>query len=68
VSAIANVEPQLLLELAGNSTRESAAGTQARIVAIRDRTRSAASTIAALKGELADRLPGYPTDVRSPLS
>ena len=68
VSAIANIEPRLLLELAGNFARDEASATQERIVAIRDRTRISTSAIAAMKRELADRLPGYPTHMRAPLS
>ena len=68
VSAIANIEPRLLLELAATFSDDAAAGLQGQIVAIRDRTRAATSAIAAMKHELADRLPGYPTHMRSPLS
>ena len=68
VSAIANIEPSLLLELAQCFALEPASALQARIVAIRERTREATSTIAAMKGELAASLPGYPVHTRSPLS
>lgn len=70
VSAIANVEPRWLLELAHDvaSDPESAVGAQARIDALRERTRESTSAIAALKRELATRLPGYPSHVRMPLS
>lgn len=68
VSAIANIEPRLLLELAESFSSDAGSTLQAQIVAIRDRTRTATSAIAALKRDLADRLPGYPTRMRSPLS
>lgn len=70
VSAIANVEPRWLLELARHASRDTDAATsaQARIDALRERTRASTSVIAALKRELALRLPGYPTHVRPPLS
>lgn len=68
VSAIANIEPTLLLELAKCFALEPASTLQARIVAIRERTRASTSAIAAMKGELAARLPGYPVHTRAPLS
>jgi dihydrodipicolinate synthase/N-acetylneuraminate lyase len=68
VSAIANIEPTLLLELAQCFALEHASALQARIVAIRDRTRASTSAIAAMKRELAARLPGYPVHTRAPLS
>jgi 4-hydroxy-tetrahydrodipicolinate synthase len=70
VSAIANVEPRWLLELARDGSRDTdaATGAQARIDALRERTRASTSAIAALKRELATRLPGYPAHVRLPLS
>lgn len=68
VSAIANIEAKLLMELAENHATEAGVAAQSKIVAIRDRTRASTSAIAALKRELADRLPGYPTHMRSPLS
>ena len=68
VSAIANIEPRLLLELAESIPSDAGPALQERIVALRDRTRTATSAIAALKRMLADRLPGYPTHMRSPLS
>ena len=68
VSAIANIEPTLLLQLAECFALEQASTLQARIVAIRDHTRASSSAIAAMKHELAARLPGYPVDTRAPLS
>ena len=68
VSAIANIEPALLLELARCFALEQARPLQAQIVAIRERTRASPSAIAAMKGELAARLPGYPVHMRAPLS
>lgn len=68
VSAIANIEPRLLLDLAESFDCESASVIQGRIVALREGTRASHSPIAALKRDLAERLPGYPTHMRSPLS
>ena len=68
VSAIANIEPALLLELARCFALEQAGPLQAQIVAIRERTRASPSAIPAMKGELAARLPGYPVHMRAPLS
>lgn len=68
VSAIANIEPTLLLELAKCFALEPATALQARIVAIRERTRASTSAIAAMKGELAALLPSYPVHTRAPLS
>lgn len=67
VSAIANIEPRLLLELAENFACEEANAVQGKIIALRERTRTSTSSIAAMKRELADRLPGYPTHMRAPL-
>ena len=68
VSAIANIEPRLLLELAESFTCEEASAIQGKIIALREGTRTSTSPIAAMKRELADRLPGYPTQMRAPLS
>lgn len=67
VSAIANVEPQLLLDIAADDD-EAAAAAQARVVAMRERTRESTYSMVALKRELAARVPGYPPHVRLPLS
>jgi dihydrodipicolinate synthase/N-acetylneuraminate lyase len=68
VSAIANVEPRLLLDIAATVDDEAAAAAQARVVAIRERTRESTSPIVALKRALSARVPGYPPHVRLPLS
>ncbi len=68
VSAIANIAPRLLLELAERFESAEGDALQGRIVDIRDRTRESTSAIAAMKRELAIRLPGYPTRMRAPLS
>ncbi|MEP6691947.1 MAG: dihydrodipicolinate synthase family protein [Gemmatimonadaceae bacterium] len=71
VSAVANVDPRSLLEIAASVALDQsppAAEAQARLNALRDRTRRATSTIAGLKRELAARLPGYPVHTRAPLA
>ena len=68
VSAIANIEPKLLLDLASSFAPPSGDGLQARLVAVRDRTKRGPSAIAAMKRELAELLPGYPIRIRAPLS
>ncbi len=67
VSAIANIEPRLLLDLASSFALPAGDGHQSRLGAVRDRTKRAGSAIAAMKRELAARLPGYPTQMRAPL-
>ena len=68
VSAIANIEPRLLLDLAESFGQPSGNDLQARLVAVRDRTKRGNSAIAAIKRELAGHLPGYPTHMRAPLA
>ena len=68
VSAIANIEPRLLLDLASSFALPAGDGLQAGLVAVRDRTKRGNSAIAAMKRELAGQLPGYPTRMRAPLS
>ena len=68
VSAIANVEPRLLLDIVATFGDDAGAAAQARVVAIRDRTRESTNSMVALKRELAARVPGYPPHVRLPLS
>jgi hypothetical protein len=67
VSAIANIEPALLLELARCFALEQARPLQAQIVAIRERTRALPSAIAAMKGDSPPACPGIRSHAR-PLS
>ena len=68
VSAIANIEPRLLLDLASSFGLPAGDDDQARLTAVRERTKRGGSAIAMLKRELAGLLPGYPTHTRAPLS
>lgn len=67
VSAIANVAPELLLEIATAVDEDAANAAQARVVAIRGRTNASAHPMVSLKRDLAARVPGYPPHVRLPL-
>ena len=68
ISAIANIEPRLLLDLAASFASPAGADDQARLTTVRERTKRGGSAIAAMKAELAGHLPGYPTRMRAPLA
>jgi dihydrodipicolinate synthase/N-acetylneuraminate lyase len=58
ISAVANVRPELVVAL-----RDGARGVEQELLAVR----AAAGGVAGLKRLVAERIPGYPVGVRSPL-